>query len=83
MMKRKTFWNGKHYVLLVNGQEITGGLADYLAAYENTGLTPEEINRVVATLQTVQANKHEMFLQLKKYLDAEAKASLSEKGGSK
>lgn len=44
-MARFTFRNGNgKYAMLINGCEYTGRLADMLAAYENTGLTPEDIN---------------------------------------
>lgn len=44
-MGRLTYWNGKKYCL---PQGMWREIADRLAAYENTGLEPEEI----ATLQT-------------------------------
>lgn len=51
-------------------------ITDRLAAYEDTGLEPEEIPRVVATLQTVQKNKSELFETLSRYLNAEAEGRL-------
>lgn len=44
-MKRLTFKDGNgRNTILVNGQEYHGPIADRLAAYENTGLTPEELD---------------------------------------
>lgn len=76
-MKRLTFKDGRgRNTILINGQERHGEIADRLAAYENTDLAPEEIGRVLETLQTVQKNKKEMFEALRKYLDAEAAGRL-------
>lgn len=41
-MDRLTRWNGKKYVL-PQGHGTWREIADRLAAYENTGLEPEEI----------------------------------------
>ena len=35
-MDRITFWNGRAWAFLCNGQEITGRLADQIAEYETT-----------------------------------------------
>lgn len=43
-MKRLTYWNGKKYCL---PQGKWREIADRLAAYENTGLEPEEIAAVL------------------------------------
>lgn len=63
-MKRLTKWNGKKYVL---PQGMWREIAERLAAYENTGLEPEQI----VELQTEQGldlmlggdrpNKHDLF----------------------
>lgn len=63
-MNRLTRWNGKKYVL---PQGMWREIAERLAAYENTGLEPEQ----VAELQTEQGldlmlggdrpNKHDLF----------------------
>ena len=46
-MERLTTWNGKKYVLpqgkTANGESNWRLIAERLAAYENTGLEPEEI----------------------------------------
>lgn len=46
-MDRLTSWNGKKYVLpqgrTSDGESYWRIIAERLAAYENTGLTPEEI----------------------------------------
>ena len=46
-MERLTTWNGKKYVLPQGrtsaGESYWRIIAERLAAYENTGLTPEEI----------------------------------------
>ena len=46
-MERLTTWNGKKYVLpqgrTSDGQSYWRIIAERLAAYENTGLDPEEI----------------------------------------
>lgn len=47
-----------------------------LAAYEDTGLEPEEIQRVIATNQTHAKNHREMFEELAKYKQAEAEGRL-------
>lgn len=41
-MDRLTYWNGKMYVL-PQGKGVWRKIAERLAAYENTGLEPEEI----------------------------------------
>ena len=49
-MKRLTRWNGKKYVLpsTSNGPGVWREIAERLAAYENTGLEPEEIEALKA-----------------------------------
>lgn len=46
-MERLTTWNGKKYVLpqgrTSDGESFWRIIAERLAAYENTGMTPEEI----------------------------------------
>lgn len=49
---------------------------DRLAAYEDTGLTPEDVKRVHDLLLTVQRLKTEQFEILKKYLEAEAEGRM-------
>lgn len=46
-MDRLTRWNGKKYVL-PQGRGAWREIADRLAAYENTGLKPEEIEALKA-----------------------------------
>lgn len=46
-MNRLTRWNGKKYVL-PQGAGVWREIADRLAAYENTGLEPEEIEALKA-----------------------------------
>ena len=41
-MDRLTHWNGKKYIL-PQGKGVWREIAERLAAYENTGLEPEEI----------------------------------------
>lgn len=45
-MDRLTKWNGQKYVL-PQGKGNFRLIADRLAAYENTGLEPEEINKLI------------------------------------
>ena len=49
-MDRLTSWNGKKYVLpggrTSDGQSYWRIIAERLAAYENTGMTPEEIEQM-------------------------------------
>ncbi len=49
-MERLTKWNGQKYILpqgrTSDGQSYWRIIAERLAAYENTGLTPEEIKRM-------------------------------------
>ena len=49
-MDRLTSWNGKKYVLpqgrTDKGESYWRIIAERLAAYENTGLTPEEIEKL-------------------------------------
>ena len=47
-----------------------------LAAYEDAGLDPEEIQRLVATNHTHAKNRREMFEELAKYKQAEAEGRL-------
>ena len=49
-MNRLTRWNGKKYVLpsTSNGPGVWREIAERLAAYENTGLEPEEIEALKA-----------------------------------
>ena len=77
-MVRLTFKDGRgRNAILVNGMEIHGQIADCLAAYEDTGLTPKEIGRVVETLHTVQNKKRELFEAFRKYLDAEVEGRIA------
>lgn len=46
-MDRLTRWNGKKYVL-PQGAGVWREIAERLAAYENTGLEPEEIEALKA-----------------------------------
>ena len=49
-MNRLTTWNGKKYVLpqgrTSKGESYWRIIAERLAAYENTGLTPEQIEQM-------------------------------------
>ena len=47
-----------------------------LAAYENTGLEPEEIKRLIETNETHMRKHTEMWKDLEKYLKAEAEGRL-------
>lgn len=55
-MERLTKWNGKKWVLpqgrMSDGQSYWRIIAERLAAYENTGLEPEEIEKMVAGAET-------------------------------
>lgn len=51
-------------------------MLERLAAYEDTGLEPEEIQRLIATNQTHAKNHREMFEELAKYKQAEAEGRL-------
>ena len=53
--KRLTTWNGKKYVL-PQGAGAWRVIADRLAAYENTGLTPEEIEELKEGLWEKRSN---------------------------
>ena len=46
-MERLTHWNGKKYIL-PQGRGVWREIAERLAAYENTGLEPEEIEMLKA-----------------------------------
>lgn len=46
-MERLTHWNGKKYIL-PQGRGVWREIAERLAAYENTGLEPEEIEALKA-----------------------------------
>lgn len=52
-MDRMTHWNGKKYVLpsTAKGPGVWREIAERLAAYENTGLEPEEIEALKAKAQ--------------------------------
>ena len=45
-MERLTYFENGHWRLDFNGCQYQAGFVDRLAAYENTGLTPEEILNV-------------------------------------
>lgn len=49
-MERLTYFKNGHWRMKINGCQYSGEFIDRLAAYENTGLTPEEIAR--AKLET-------------------------------
>ena len=51
-------------------------IIDRLAAYEDSGLEPEEVKRVQETLVTAQRLKKEQYDVLEKYLKAEAEDRL-------
>ena len=53
-MDRMTHWNGKKYVLpsTAKGPGVWREIAERLAAYENTGLEPEEIETLKAKVQS-------------------------------
>ncbi len=51
-------------------------IVDRLASYEDSGLAPEEINRIQETLVTAQRLKKEQYDTLEKYLKAEAEGRL-------
>lgn len=57
-------------------QFVLGEAINRLAAYEDTGLTPEAVKIVHETLLTVQENKTVMWNDLQKYLQAEADGRL-------
>ena len=50
-MDRMTRWNGKKYVL-PQGHGVWREIAERLAAYESTGLEPEEIETLKAKVQS-------------------------------
>ena len=52
-MNRLTRWNGKKYVL-PQGCGAFREIAERLAAYENTGLEPEEISRLIAEKRDIE-----------------------------
>lgn len=52
-MRRLTYKNGSgKYALLIDGKEHTGEVAERLAAYEDTGLEPEEVKAIQALTET-------------------------------
>ena len=50
-MERLTYFENGHWRLDFNGCQYQAGFVDRLAAYENTGLTPEEILNVKRLLE--------------------------------
>lgn len=53
-MKRLTHWNGKKYVVTNGfGYGQTRIVTDKLAAYENTGLEPYEIELMIEIFKTI------------------------------
>lgn len=50
-MERMTRWNGKKWVL-PQGYGVWREIAERLAAYENTGLEPDEIQRLIERRDT-------------------------------
>ena len=72
MMNRLTEWRGEHAAVVDHHENYI----DRLAAYEDTELTPDEIQRVHATLLTVQKKHRIMWNDLQKYLQAEAEGRL-------
>ena len=57
--------DGRNF-LLVNGKEIYGSIADYVAAYESTGLTPDEIKRLQSSLFITRENLGDTRRELQK-----------------
>lgn len=54
-MQRLTFMDGHgRNTILINGQEYHGPIADRLAAYEETGLEPEEVRGIKTAYDEVQ-----------------------------
>lgn len=57
-MDRITFWNGRAWAFLCNGQEITGPLADRIADYEST--LAKSVNRetLLEEIEKLDIAKH-------------------------
>lgn len=58
MMDRMTRWNGTKYVL-PQGRGVWREIAERLAAYENTGLEPEEIEAMKVKYIAENRSDHE------------------------
>ena len=57
-MNRMTKWNGKKYIL-PQGYGVWRKIAERLAAYENTGLEPEDIMAMKAIIRRSETNDKE------------------------
>ncbi len=55
-MDRMTKWNGKKYIL-PQGYGVWRKIAERLAAYENTGLEPDEIMELIAIIKRSDSNE--------------------------
>ena len=84
-MDRLTMWNGNKYIL-PQGKGTFRQIAERLAAYENTGLSPEEINMFLRGEETT-AKKRRVFISgpitdTEDYMErfAEAEKELLEEG---
>lgn len=70
-MDRLTHWNGKKYIL-PQGKGVWRNIAERLAAYENTGLEPEEIEQLKAQCEADKEKPHdEVVKDLLRALGAE------------
>lgn len=69
-MERYTYFNGGKWRLKIGDTEYSGDWVDRLAAYEETGLSPEEIERILdsygrgMTLRTENAQRLEIIKEI-------------------
>lgn len=62
-MERLTFkLDGRNSVRLDNTRSLTGVVADRLAAYEDTGLTPEEITDIISGCRGLSGDQYKITL---------------------
>lgn len=76
-MKRLTFKDGRGCnTLMINGQEYHGPIADRLAAYEDTGLEPEELDAMQHVMDIFTAKDEKQAKRLFELAGAEAEDRL-------
>lgn len=72
-MERLTYFENGHWRLDFNGCQYQAGFVDRLAAYEDTGLTPDEIKSMQGEHFSglEMAKLHSALMELKKYQAAD------------
>lgn len=68
-MKRLTYFDGGKWRLKIGDTEYSGDAVDHLAAYEETGLLPEEVVKMGMMLEDSRRYSGRLELKLKPYLD--------------